>query len=195
MNDSACRRQAADELLAIRCQLGERDAFEELIECHAERLRGYLRRVAASEVDVDDMLQDTWLRVIRGLPGLRDPGRFRSWLFGIAHRVMVDRLRSKYAAPECSPVETLIDESDLQADHIHRDQIEQGLAVLAPTEREAIVLFHLEQLKLTEIASALSVPVGTVKSRLFRARAQMRHALQSNSESSPDFVQSDFNGA
>ncbi|MGB0514102.1 MAG: RNA polymerase sigma factor [Wenzhouxiangellaceae bacterium] len=186
MNDSASSPNAADELLAIRCQLGERKAFDELIERHAERLRGYLRRVAGSEADADDMVQDTWLRVIRGLPGLRDPSRFRAWLFGIAHRVLVDRLRAKYASPAQSSTETLIDDADLQTEHIRRDQIELGLAVLAPVEREVIVLFHFEQLKLTEIASALSLPVGTIKSRLHRARAQMRRVLEHPRSASPD---------
>lgn len=186
MNDSTSSDAAAEELLAIRCQLGERAAFDELIERHAERLRGYLRRVAASEADADDLVQDTWLRVIRGLPGLRDPARFRAWLFGIAHRVLVDRLRARYAAPAESPVEPLPDAADVQADHIRRDQIERGLAALAPAEREVIVLFYLEQLKLSEIAAVLSVPTGTIKSRLHRARAQMRDALEHASGALPD---------
>lgn len=188
MNDSASSNTSADELLAIRCQLGERDAFDELIERHAERLRGYLRRVAASEADADDLVQDTWLRVLRGLPGLREPARFRAWLFGIAHRVLVDRLRAKYAAPAQSPVEPLPGDADLQSEHIRRDQIERGLAALAPAEREVIVLFYLEQLKLSEIASAMSAPVGTIKSRLHRARAQMRQTLEYASGAPPDSV-------
>ena len=186
MTDSASRDTAADELLAVRCQLGERAAFDELIERHADRLRGYLRRVAASEADADDLVQDTWLRVIRGLPGLREPARFRAWLFGIAHRVLVDRLRAKYAAPAETPVEPLSDPADLQAEHIRRDQIERGLAALAPAEREVIVLFHLEQLKLSEIAAVLSAPLGTIKSRLHRARVQMRETLEYASAASSD---------
>ncbi len=175
---------AKDELLAIRCQLGEREAFDALIERYAERLRGYARRVAAQEAEVDDLVQDTWLRVLRGLPGLRDPARFRSWLFGIAHRVLVDRLRSRYAAPVEDSTEDaarpLADEADLQQEHVDRDQVERGMAVLTPPDREAVWLFHFEQLTLDEIALATSVPVGTVKSRLHRARKQMRLALGTN---------------
>lgn len=177
---------ANDELLAIRCQLGEREAFDALIERYAERLRGYARRVAAQEAEVDDLVQDIWLRVLRGLPGLRDSARFRSWLFGIAHRVLIDRLRSRYAAPVEDSTEAddrpLADEADLQQDHVDRDQVERGMAVLSPPDREAVWLFHFEQLTLDEIAAATSVPVGTVKSRLHRARKQMRLALDVNED-------------
>lgn len=182
---------ANDELLAIRCQLGERAAFDALIDRYAERLRGYARRVAAQEAEVDDLVQDVWLRVLRGLPGLRDPARFRSWLFGIAHRVLIDRLRSRYAAPvedstdaadPSSGRRPLADEADLQQLHADRDQVERGMAVLAPPDREAVWLFHFEQLTLDEIAVATSVPVGTVKSRLHRARRQMRLALETDDD-------------
>lgn len=167
----------SDELLAIRCQLGERAAFDELIERYADRLRGYVRRVANSESEADDLVQDAWLRILRGMPGLRDPARLRSWLFGIAHRVLIDRLRLRYAEPAHAPVEALVDDADLQAEHLKRDQVERGLAALAPPEREAVVLFYLEQLTLTEMAEVMAVPVGTAKSRLHRARARLRAAL------------------
>lgn len=186
MSDLTKREQALDELLAIRCQLGEREAFDELIDRYADRLRGYVRRVAASNAEADDLVQDTWLRVIRGLPGLRNPARFRSWLFGIAHRVLVDRLRTRYAEPSTADVEPLADATNLLEEEIQRDQIERGLDVLAPVDREVIVLFHLEQFTLSEVAESISVPVGTVKSRLHRARRQMRDALDATASSLSD---------
>ena len=177
------RDPLAEELLAIRCQLGDRDALDVLIDRYAARLRGYVRRVAATEAEADDLVQETWLRVLRGLPGLRDPRRLRSWLFGITHRVLVDRLRSRYAAPAESSDEHLADDADLQQWHVQRDQVETGLASLAPVDREAVVLFHLEGLSLSEISASTSVPIGTVKSRLHRARLQMRQALSPSSNS------------
>lgn len=180
MNDdlNPAGANASDELLAIRCQLGEREAFDALIERYADRLRGFVRRVANSETEADDLVQDTWLRVLRGLPGLRDPARLRSWIFAIAHRVLVDRLRSRYAERADAPIDELVDDTDLQANHLQRDQIERGLAALAPPEREAMVLFYLEMMPQSEIAGVLAVPLGTVKSRLHRARMQIRAALQ-----------------
>lgn len=186
---------AHDELLAIRCQLGERPALDELIDRYANRLRGYVRRVAASEAEADDLVQDIWLRVLRGLPGLRDPARLRSWLFGIAHRVLIDRLRSRYAAPDEVVDETaesrLADAADLQQLHVDRDQVERGMAVLTPPDREAVWLFYFERLTIEEIAEAASVPPGTVKSRLHRARQQMREALEAAEPSEQHAVDSD----
>lgn len=178
MNDNLNEQARHDELLAIRCQLGERAAFDELIERYADRLRGYVRRVANSESEADDLVQDTWLRILRGMPGLREPARLRSWLFGIAHRVLIDRLRLRYAEPAHAPIEVLVDEADLQDEHLRQDQVEHGLAALAPPEREAVVLFYLEQLSLAEMAEVAAVPVGTVKSRLHRARTQLRAVLE-----------------
>lgn len=186
MSDLTNREQALDELLAIRCQLGERDAFDELIDRYADRLRGHVRRVAASNAEADDLVQETWLRVIRGLPGLRDPARVRSWLFGIAHRVLVDRLRTRYAEPAAVDVAPLADARNLLDEEIRRDQIERGLEVLAPIDREVVVLFYLEQFTLSEVAEAVGVPVGTVKSRLHRARRRMRAALEAAACSLPD---------
>ncbi|MDZ7788936.1 MAG: RNA polymerase sigma factor [Xanthomonadales bacterium] len=178
MNEEWNEETGRDELLAIRCQLGEGAAFDELIERYAERLRGYVRRVANSDSDADDLVQDAWLRILRGLPGLRDPARLRAWVFGIAHRVIIDRLRSRYAEPAHAPIEVLVDEADLQAEHLKRDQVERGLAALAPPEREAVVLFYLEQLPLAEMAEVMDVPLGTAKSRLHRARTRLRAVLE-----------------
>lgn len=178
MNNNRNEQARRDELLAIRCKLGERAAFDELIERYADRLRSYVRRVADSDVEADDLVQDTWLRVLRGMPGLRDPARLRSWLFGIAHRVIIDRLRLRYAEPAHAPVEVLVDEADLQDEHLRHDQVERGLAALAPPEREAVVLCYLEQLSLAEMAEVTAVPIGTVKSRLHRARTRLRAVLE-----------------
>lgn len=165
---------SADELLAIRCQLGEPEAFDELVERWGARLRGYLLRVATD--DAEDLVQEVWLRVLRGLPGLREPTKFRSWFFGIAHRVLIDRLRSRYA----DRVETGLEADDhgeldpAFARDINRELIDSGLATLQVPEREAIGLFYFEELSLAEISTTLGVPEGTVKSRLHRARASLR---------------------
>lgn len=82
------RDTTADELLVIRCQLGEHDAFEELIARWHTPLWKYLRRVAGEDDAAADCIQDVWLRVWRGIAGLREGGRLRPWLFGIARRVV-----------------------------------------------------------------------------------------------------------
>lgn len=170
----------ADELLAIRCQLGERAAFADLIKRWHRPLWRYLRRLAANDEVADDLVQDTWLRVIRGIAGLRDAARVRPWLFGIARRVAMDRLRALYAHPHdddsrieeiAAPVDELELESDLAA-------LEAGLASLPVREREALALFYLRELTIEEMSVLLGVPAGTVKSRLFRARELLRREFR-----------------
>jgi RNA polymerase sigma-70 factor (ECF subfamily) len=169
---------AYDEWLVIRCQLGERDAFDPLIARWHPALCRYASRVGGDRDRTGDIVQDVWLRVLRGLPALRDPSRFRPWLFGIARRVLMDRLRVRYAEPR---FEDLDDSNlpDITDDSRDEDvsAMTSELAALPPVEREVLELFYLEELTLAEVADVTAVPIGTVKSRLHRARQMMREAL------------------
>ena len=93
------------ELLAVRCQLGERQALDALVARWHLPLWKYARRLTGGEEAADDVVQDVWLRILRGLPGLREPARLRPWIFGIARRVLMDRLRAQYAAPPIADVD------------------------------------------------------------------------------------------
>jgi RNA polymerase sigma factor (sigma-70 family) len=172
-------RALEDELLAIGCQLGERDAFDALIARWHQPLWRYARRLSADDDAASEVTQDAWVRVLRGIGRLREPARLRAWLFGIMHRVLMDRLRLKYSAVDvvgvddvelaaAEPVEDI--EGDLET-------MQEGLARLPMVEREVLTLFYLRELTLVEVAESLDVPVGTVKSRLFRARRLLRREL------------------
>ena len=166
----------ADQLVVVRCQLGERDAFDLLVKRWTEPLFRHAMTFARDRDQANDLVQDIWLRVLRNLHTLRDSARFRAWLFGIAHRVLMDRLREQYGRRD--------DDIDLSSIAFEPDDpavgidIERGLAALPMIEREVLTLFHIEQFTLADIAQALGVPLGTVKSRLFRARALLRAHFQ-----------------
>jgi RNA polymerase sigma factor (sigma-70 family) len=167
-----------DELLAIRCQLGEPAAFDDLISRWHGPLWAFVRRLAGNDDAAGEILQDVWIRVLRGIPRLREASKLRAWLFGIARRTLMDRLRDQYArAPaveidvEQIAVEPSVDEVD---DLVVLEEALDGLPLI---EREALTLFYLEELSLNEIAETLGVPVGTVKSRLHRARRLLRQAI------------------
>jgi RNA polymerase sigma factor (sigma-70 family) len=169
----------ADALLAVRCQLGERGAFDDLIARWHEPLWRYLRRLAGNDDAAKDLSQDTWIRVFRGIVRLREPSKLRPWLFGVARNAAMDRLRSHYAAGLQADVD--LDELP-SADDVNLEEdfatLESGLASLPIIERETLTLFYLRELSLEEIAGLVNVPVGTVKSRLFRARQMLRRAMQ-----------------
>jgi RNA polymerase sigma factor (sigma-70 family) len=169
----------ADELLAVRCQLGEAAAFDALVARWHEPLWRYVRRLSDGDDAAADTVQDAWLRVLRAMPRLRDPARLRAWLFGVARRAVMDRLRQRYAEPEPVPV----DDVDVAGPDAPDDLAEElglmheALTRLPFTEREVLVLFYLHELTLGQLAEVLAVPVGTVKSRLFRARQLLRRHL------------------
>lgn len=168
-----------DELLAVRCQLGERPAFEELIRRWNEPLWRYIRRIAGDDDGAADLVQEVWLRVIRGIGRQREPARLRSWLFGIARRVAIDRLRQRYSMPPLADIERLKALPEPVADAVDDDldALDDELTRLPVLEREVLTLFYLQELSLTETAEVLGIPVGTVKSRLFRARQLLRAQL------------------
>ena len=174
-----------DELLAVRCQLGEPAAMDALVERWHPALWRYVRRLSASDDAAADVVQDTWLRVLRALPRLRDPARLRAWLFGIARRALMDALRGRYAAdaralpddPDAGPPDDADAPDDAWERAESRALVHEALARLPLVEREVLVLFHLEALSLAQLAEVLGVPLGTVKSRLHRARRLLREAL------------------
>lgn len=177
------------ELLAVRCQLGEPEALDELVQRWHLPLWKYVRRLAPDDTTAEEVLQDVWLRIVRGLPELREPARLVAWMFRIARFASLDRMRGAYGRRESLGAQTDVDIDQLssEADHAHvgldqlADEVEElrlGLLELPLVEREVLTLFYLRELDQGQVAEVLDVPVGTVKSRLFRARKLLREQLE-----------------
>lgn len=174
------RGTVEDELLVIRCQLGERAGFDALIARWAAPVAAYARRVTHDRDAAAELTQEVWLRVFRGIDRLREPRRFRAWLFGIAHRAFADSLRRRYAA---LAIADAVEPPDApEPDHADLELVERGLERLPPVEREILILFYLQELSIAEVGEALGIAPGTVKSRLHRARYQLRHELEKQGE-------------
>ena len=140
----------------------------------------YARRLTNSAEAAQEITQEVWIRVIRGIARLRTPGHLRAWLFGIARRVLMDRLREEYATPLSADVN--VDELPIGVgDSVPEEELQEmreGVARLPLLEREALTLFYLQELSLAEVSEVLAVPVGTVKSRLFRARRLLQEEIE-----------------
>lgn len=177
-------RAREDEWLVVRCQLGERPAFDELVARWGGPVWKYVRRLTNTDEVADEIAQDVWLRVLRGLHQLRDGAKLRAWLFGIARRTLMDRLREHYTTPAMSQVDVtdLVAANDINdaTEDLEEDlaAVQEALARLPVVEREALTLFYLRELSLGEVADVLGVPIGTVKSRLFRARKLLRREVE-----------------
>lgn len=151
-------------------------ARPDLIE-HLPRLRRYARALTGERTRADDLVQDTLERALAKID-LWQPGTdLRAWLFTLMHNLFVNQLRLR------RPVESALDEagdvavSGGQIEALGARDIHAALARLPDAQREVMLLIGLEQFSYEEAARVLDVPLGTVMSRLSRARERMRHLL------------------
>ncbi|MEU7873657.1 sigma-70 family RNA polymerase sigma factor [Dactylosporangium sp. NPDC049140] len=165
----------SDELLVVRCQLGEREAFTELVRAWHPAVERYVGQMLGGTDD--DVVQEIWLAVVKGLPRLRQPDRFTPWLFTVARRAVMNRLRAAYARPDTEPIDDVAGHDETEG-VVDRETLAGAVAALPAREREVLLLFYLEDLPLETCAQICAVPVGTVKSRLNRARGLLRLELE-----------------
>jgi RNA polymerase sigma factor (sigma-70 family) len=139
----------------------------------------YLRRLAPSEADAWELLQETWLKLFRSLKSLRDPHTLPAFLYTTARNTAISRLRNRnFDNHEPYPDSTAADQSsDDVAAFDDAEQIHHALDQLPLVQREALTLYFLQDLSLEEMASVLDVPLGTAKSRLHYAKLAVRKLL------------------
>jgi len=161
----------SDEALMLEFQGGSREAFEELFARYREPLYGFFRRRLARRERAEDLVQETFLAVIRATERYEPRALVRTYLYGIALKLLAaERRRQGRDAP---PAEGVAE--DLQDQALW---VRQALERLEPFEREILMLREYEQLSYSEIAEVLRLPVNTVRSRLFRSRMAMKGYLE-----------------
>jgi RNA polymerase sigma factor (sigma-70 family) len=167
---SARAREAGDAELVRRAQLGSAAAFEELVVRFGPPVYRFLALRLRNDSDALDALQETLSAAWQGLPSLKEPGKFRPWLLGIATHKAADSARGRTAAAgqEAEP---------LEADEEGVLEVREALFALPAHFREVLVLRYLLRLSEHEAAVALGVRVGTVKSRSARARRALLELL------------------
>lgn len=185
----------SDEELVRRLERGEAAALRQLMERYRGPLHGYLCRMLGSAEDADDLFQDTFLRVLRHA-GRFDPKRaFKPWLYAIATNLARNAFRSRSyrdAVPldrpdedGCALVAQLAGDGRPPVEAAERAESAQVVRAavdeLPEKGRAALVLFYYQGLSYEEIAEALEIPVGTVKSRIHNAMARLAKALAPDS--------------
>jgi RNA polymerase sigma-70 factor, ECF subfamily len=159
---------------------GDVGAFEMLIAGRIERTHRIAQAVLGSASDATDATQEAWLAAWRQLPRLRDPERFDAWL----DRIVVNACRMQSRGRRRLREISLPDGFDRQGDGPGPDQLaernllEAAFGRLDIDQRTILVLHHLEQRPVADIAEVLHIPVGTAKSRLHAARAALERALE-----------------
>jgi len=178
-----------DEDLVAAFQQGDAAAFDALVGRWDRKIHGAIYRIVGPDDDARDLCQEAFLKAYRGLHTFKSEARFSSWLYQIALNVCLDRLRRRRGkiavsleeAEEArdgglrtagpSPLE-LLEARDM------RHLVAEAMATLTADEREVVILKEYQDLTFPEIAAALEVPLSTVKTRLYRGLAQLRHRLE-----------------
>jgi RNA polymerase sigma-70 factor (ECF subfamily) len=165
----------------VRAQDGDHAAFEQLAAAMAGRLVGTATLILRDRDAARDAVQETLIEVWRSLPSLRDPDAFEGWLHRILVRACHRAVRSnRRRAVEIRQLD--IDVPNPSEEHVidDRDRIERAFRRLTTEQRSALVLHHHLGLPLAESAGILQIPMGTMKSRLNRATAALRAALDAD---------------
>lgn len=172
---------------------GDRAAFRELVETHKKKVYFLARDMVGNPVDAEDVSQEVFLKVFRSFDTFNREAKLGSWLYRITYNACIDHLRKRAATPE--PMEDATLEAGFR-DHPQlsgspaspdpalaaeraqlRERIERALESVSPQEKAVFLLRHHEDLALGDIAEALGLSVGSVKSYLFRAVRKLRKEL------------------
>ena len=168
------------ELLIVRCQIGDRCAFAELVSQYQPRLRAFLGKMLGQSQHLDDLTQEVWMDVFKDLKRLSNPGAFLPWMYRIARNrafrmlrkrthptVSIDEVDGKAQAAE----EPEFGSDDVRAVHLALDR-------LIPEHREVLLLRFIEDMSYDDIAAVVQVPLGTVRSRIHNAKLNLRRIIE-----------------
>jgi RNA polymerase sigma factor (sigma-70 family) len=168
-----------DEMLILYAQAGRREALERLACRWRPRHLSHARRLLGSADRAADAVQDAWISIVRGLWQLKEPERFPAWSYAIVTRRCQDLMR-RVSRENVVPLPDDI-EDEKPSDVECAGDLRAGLNSLPREQQAAVSLFYKDGFGVTEIAQALGVPAGTVKSRLFHARRTLRRYLTGES--------------
>jgi RNA polymerase sigma-70 factor (ECF subfamily) len=176
----------SDEVLITLFQTGERDAFRILVERYQERVRNIIYSIFHEQSIVDDLAQEVFVKAYQALPRFRFESSFYTWLYRITVNKSRDELRKRKVRrffifqPLDESAEKEIGGGSLAhgPQHDARELVTEGLKKLPEKFRLPIVLKDIEGMSYEEIAEIMQCEIGTVKSRLSRGRAMLRHALK-----------------
>ncbi len=180
--------------LVERARVGDLRAFEDLARLHKDRIFNFVLRMVGDRSEAEDLTQEVFLRAYHAMRRFRGGATFQTWLYRIAGNLAVDALRKRkreagrsvslqepVATAEAELLRDVRDpapapEQVAQSTELQQE-VRRAIASLSPKLRAVVVMFDIQGLSYEEIAEVIGIPVGTVKSRLFNARCQLRDRL------------------
>jgi len=182
-----------DGALIARIQRGETSAFNELVRRHERRAYSYALRLTRNADEAADIVADAFVRVYRSLGTFRGDSSFTTWLYRIETNCFLD-MKKKVSAQRTVSLEEILSTTNGQTDtqiaddretpleHVEKGEritvIQQVMRQLPKSHQAILMMYHAESMSYDEIADVLNMPIGTVKSRLNRARLRLRDALR-----------------
>lgn len=197
MDDGA--RDLVDARLIARCGEGDRTAFDELVERYQTKVYNLAFRLLGDPDEAADAAQEAFLRVYRGLDSFHGGSALTTWIYRIVHNLCLDEMKKKRRRPQIvadpadsddesgdSLLERFGDETDEPQTELLADErrrlVREAILRLRPHHRDVLVLYDLQGFSYNEIAEVLETNVGTVKSRLNRARLALARELEPDRE-------------
>lgn len=177
------KEKALDAYLAASARVGDRDALDKLAERWHRKLLAYSHRLTGEAELAADVAQDAWGEIIRGIAGLDDAAAFPAWAFRIVSRRCAKAIskRQRRRAGTAALSREDAPKGDDHFGHENRaelDIVSRAMNELSTDHRAALALFYVEGLRIAEIAVALEIAPGTVKTRLMHARNKLRAQLE-----------------
>ena len=181
--------------LVERAKRGDASAFEALVRAYRDKIYTYVSRMLHDSAEAEDIAQDTFVRAFQSLPNFRGASSFQTWLYRIASNLVIDTVRRQKRRQESgvsldAPVTTdegqmvreLPDErrgpEDIAQSTAVKEEVDRAVQEISPKLRVVLVMYDIQGMSYQEIAEILDCPLGTVKSRLFNARAQLKDQLE-----------------
>jgi RNA polymerase sigma-70 factor (ECF subfamily) len=169
--------------LVLRSRRGDEAAFAELVHLYQHRVFNFVMARMGDRQSAEDVTQEVLVKAYYNLDRLREPAKFKSWVFSIANNHMRDMVRRKHldtADVEESHIEHYVDSADPEKE-LSRNRTQRmvsgALERLKPDQRQILLLCDLEGLSYRQIADIMHIPLGTVQSRIFYARKRVKEIL------------------
>lgn len=182
------RFAAPERDLIARIRNGDDKAFSGLVEMYKDRIHQFILCILGPDREAEDLVQEVFIQIYRSLPAFRGSSSFSTWAYAIARNVCRHQLRKRgrdniftagdesealYSIPESGPTQELAMETEET-----KALVRSGIDALSPIHRSVIFLSCWEKLSYAEMAEALGIPVGTVRSRLHNALAALAERLK-----------------
>lgn len=173
--------RALDAYLVAGARLGDRRAMGRLVALRGPRLLAHATRLLGEREAARDVVQEAWVEILRSLHGLRDDSVFLPWALRIVTRRVAREIARRQrgrqlAAAAAAEADPVVPEAG--PDGVDAARVRAAITRLSPEQAATVALFYLEDLSVAEVATALDVPIGTVKTRLMHARAKLRALLE-----------------